>query len=206
MAPSLRRQRKSGERTIEQLTETNIESILSAEDARHDRTPAVYRTIERLAAFCGTVTFMLLNAAFFAGWVVVNQWGWSFDPYPYTFLLFAVSLEAIFLSILVLISQNIQARESERRHYLDLQINLLCEREDTALLRLILKMASRMGVPEDEQEEVRRFARDTDPAKVLRQIVAAEHRHQKAPSGSEEPPLVPDGSAHETGTEVAKAR
>lgn len=166
-------------RTIEQVTKGNIESILCNEDARRQRTPGVYRAIERMAGFCGTVSFLLLNAAFFAAWVVYNQGPWAFDPYPYTFLLFAVSLEAIFLAIMILISQNLAAMENERRHHLDLQINLLSEREDTALLRLVIRMADQMGISPKDQEEARRFAHDTDPSAVLGQIVEAEKRHKE---------------------------
>ena len=164
-------------RTIEQVTDRNIESILCSEDARWHRTPAVYRAIVRISAACGTVGFLIANAVFFAAWVAINEWVVAFDPYPYTFLLFGVSIEAIFLAILILISQNIAAAESERRHHLDLQINLLAERETTAVMRLLVKMAERLDVPQEDQAEVRQFAHDTDPAGVMEQIARAETRY-----------------------------
>lgn len=164
--------------TVERVTAQNIESILCAEDERRTRVPAIYRGISAVTAACGTPAFLAANAAVFAAWVAFNQWVYAFDPYPFTLLLFAVSLEAIFLSILILISQNMAAAESERRHHLDLQMNLLAERELTALMRLVVDMADRAGLPAEKTAEVRSFAHETDPSGVLAQIVRAEHRHR----------------------------
>lgn len=168
--------------TIEQITARNIESILCDEDRRRSETPWLYRSVARLAARCGTVSFVLVHVAFFTGWIVFNLGPLAFDPYPYTFLLFGVSIEAIFLSLMVLISQNLASVESERRHHLDLQINLLNERETTAIMRLLTELAGHAGVPSTRQEEVRDLAHDTDPAAVLDQIAAAEAKRQHAPT------------------------
>jgi len=160
--------------TIEALTQHNIEAILGLEDAQHKAKPALYRAVSRIAAFCGTLSFLLANAVVFAAWILVNELVWKLDPYPFTFLLFLVSLEAIFLSILILISQNMSLQQDERRHHLDLQINLLTEREMTAMLRLVTRMASQMGIEDEGQREVRALSQPTDPVSVLHQIVAAE--------------------------------
>ena len=114
--------------------------------------------------------------------LVLGEWGSAYDTsVPMDLLVRAISqlpsLEAIFLSILILISQNMDAAESERRHHLDLQMNLLAEREITALMRLVVEMARRGGVPEELTAEARSFAHDTDPSGVLAQIIRAEHRH-----------------------------
>ena len=132
--------------TVEKFTEGNIEAILRSEEHRRASAPSSYRKIQTLTAYCGTIPFLIANAALTLLWMAVNQWLWRFDPYPYTFLVFGLSIEAIFLSILILISQNMATAESERRHHLDLQINLLNERETTALLRLTTLMASALGV------------------------------------------------------------
>jgi len=162
------------------ITRKNIESILDIEQQRRDRKPGWYRVVERLARFCGTIGFLWMNLAWFAVWIGFNVLGKPFDPYPFTFLILVVSLEAIVLSILILISQNLSAVENERRHHLDLQINLLNEREMTALLRLVTLMADRMGISPEDQAEVDALACDTDPAEVLQEIVKAEHAHARA--------------------------
>src|SRR4030095_8447065 len=69
-----------------------------------------------------------------------------FDPYPFNLLTMIVSLEAIFITIGVLISQNRMARQADRRAHLDLQINLLAEQESTAPLRLLARIAERLGI------------------------------------------------------------
>jgi uncharacterized membrane protein len=117
--------------------------------------------------------------------MVWNTVGHPLDPYPFTGLALMLSLEAIFLSILILISQSMAAVESERRHHLDLQINLLAEREMTAALRLLVKLADAQAIGDVAQQEVRAFAQPTDPASVFSQIVDAENRHsQNADSSS----------------------
>lgn len=164
--------------TIDHITHANIESILSLEEAEHRSKPVLYRMVQRIARFCGTLTFLWINLAVFAVWIGVNQWVAKFDPYPFTFLLFVVSIEAIVLAILILISQNMSAEESERRHHLDLQINLLTEREMTAMLRLAQQMADRLGVDADAQADVIALSKRTHPAHVLHQIVHAENHHR----------------------------
>lgn len=168
---------------IAQITKQNIEHILCAEADRRAQTKASYRWVARVSERCGTVGFLVANAVVFAAWVAVNQFVTAFDPYPYTFLLFGVSLEAIFLSVLILISQNMAAAESERRHHLDLQMNLLSEREITALMRLVVEMAEKLHIDCESTEEVRSFAHETDPSGVLAEIVSAEHRHRLEGAG-----------------------
>ena len=125
------------------------------------------------------MAFLWINVAWFAGWMAFNEL-LPFDPYPFTLLLLFVSLEAIILSILILISQNMSAADSERRHHLDLQINLLNEREMTAMLRLAIVMADRLGIDAEAKKEVVALARETNPAAVLHQIVEAEHRQARS--------------------------
>ncbi len=173
-----------GRHPAEHLIHENIESILSLEDRARQAKPRLYRMVAVVAGYCGTVRFLVANAVCFAVWISLNLTAAAIDPYPFTFLLFLVSLEAIFLSILILISQNMAAEESERRHHLDLQINLLCEREMTALLRLSKEMADRLGVEPHAVREVASLASPTDPASVLYQIVDAEAAHRHPAQGA----------------------
>lgn len=165
--------------SLQALTHRNIESILQLEDENRRAKPLLYRLVSRVSRYCGTVAFLWWNLAFFAAWILLNQFVWQIDPYPFTFLLFLVSIEAIVLAIMILISQNMSAEESERRHHLDLQINLLNEREMTALLRLATRMAEKMEVPQESHSEVRALTERTDPGKVLHQIVEAEASHEE---------------------------
>lgn len=117
----------------------------------------------------------------FHGLLAFNASPLAFDPYPFTFLTMVVSLEAIFLSFFIMIGQNIASRDSERRHQLDLQINLLNEREMTAMLRLMGAIADKLQISQADQAEARAFAHNTDPLALLDQIVSAE-RAARQPS------------------------
>lgn len=166
--------------SIEQLTRSNIDAILRLERERQARRPWAYRMAASIAGFCGTAPVLWLHALFFITWLGFNASPLAFDPYPFTFLTMVVSLEAIFLSFFIMIGQNIASRESERRHQLDLQINLLNEREMTAMLRLMGAIADKLKISESEQAEARAFAHNTDPRALLDQIVTAERAARQA--------------------------
>jgi len=172
-----RNPKKSQPVSVDELTHRNIESILCLEEQERKAKPFLYKVVAKAAAFCGTVAFLWLNVAAFAAWIALNEVFIKTDPYPFTFLLFLVSLEAIFLSVLILISQNMASEENERRHHLDLQINLLNEREMTAMMRLTLRMAEQLQIDAADLEEVRALADDTNPEVVLQEIAKAEVAH-----------------------------
>jgi uncharacterized membrane protein len=98
----------------------------------------------------GSGPVLALHVVWFGAWVAANV-GMipgirSFDPFPFPFLTMTVSLEAIFLALFVLASQNRLARQTDKRSHLDLQINLLAERETTAVLQLLQDIAQHLGV------------------------------------------------------------
>ncbi len=99
----------------------------------HDETISLgQRVADLIADFSGTLAFLLLNLTFFVVWILVNTLGpaiWHFDPFPFQFLTMSVSLEAIFLSIFVLISQNRQAAKDRIKADLDYQVNVKTELE-----------------------------------------------------------------------------
>lgn len=111
----------------------------------------------------GSVTFLGLNAAWFAFWI---SWNTNlipgleaFDPFPFGLLTMVVSLEAIFLAIIVLISQNREARVNELREEVDLQINTVAEEEVTKLLKLVVMLCEKQGIKLEEDPELRRLMR-----------------------------------------------
>lgn len=93
---------------------------------------------------------LLLHVVWFGAWVIVNvgliRGVRPFDPFPFPFLTMTVSLEAIFLALFVLASQNRLARQADKRSHLDLQIDLLAEREMTAVLQLLQDIARHLDV------------------------------------------------------------
>lgn len=103
----------------------------------HDETISPgQRVADIIADFSGSLVFLLLNLAVFVFWILANTVGpaiWHYDPYPFQFLTMAVSLEAIFLSIFVLISQNRQAAKDRIKADLDYQVNVKTELEMSAM-------------------------------------------------------------------------
>ena len=99
------------------------------------RSTTVERIADVIAEFSGSITFLFLNAAWFFAWITWNSIPGipHFDPYPYGFLTMVVSLEAIFLSIFVLVSQNRQAAKDRLRSDAEYEVNLKAELEITHL-------------------------------------------------------------------------
>lgn len=105
----------------------------------------------------GSFWFLMLNALWFAGWIIVNvgliPGVKPFDPFPFGFLTMVVSLEAIFLAIIVLISQNRAAKTADLREEIDLQLNVRAEQEITKLLIIVDEIHDHLGLdPEDDAE------------------------------------------------------
>ncbi|HTG31671.1 MAG TPA: DUF1003 domain-containing protein [Thermoanaerobaculia bacterium] len=100
-----------------------------------DRRTTVERAADWIAAFSGSITFLMLHVVFFAAWVLLNtRWlpGWKppmFDPFPFGLLTMVVSLEAIILSVFVLLSQNRQVAKDRIRGDIEYEVNLKAELE-----------------------------------------------------------------------------
>ena len=117
------------------------------------------RIADVIAEFSGSIPFLVLNAVFFAVWLIVNVIPQiAFDPYPFGLLTMIVSLEAIFLSIFVLVSQNRQSDKDRIRNELDYQVNLKAELGVSVLLHKADAMAeslqaieARLAVSKDGQ-------------------------------------------------------
>jgi uncharacterized membrane protein len=121
------------------------------------------------------MTFVTIHVLLFAAWIAFNVLPGlqHFDPYPFTFLTLVVSLEAIFLSTFILISQNYDMRISERRNQLDLQINLLAEQENTKMLQMLERIARKLGADDCDDQQVRALEEATRPESLIEQIEEA---------------------------------
>ncbi len=101
-------------------------------DAEEKHTSLAQRIADLIADFSGSMPFLLINLVAFVLWIGINTLGpknAQFDPYPFQFLTMAVSLEAIFLSIFVLISQNRQSAKDHIKADLDYEVNVKTELE-----------------------------------------------------------------------------
>ena len=158
--------------SVDQLTERNVKVIRELEEAaKEERTPTD-RVAEAIANFCGSMTFVWVHVVWFGIWVLINAIPRlpHIDPFPFTFLTLVVSLEAIFLSTFILISQNHDAKITERRNHLDLQINLLSEQENTHMLMMLRAIAEKVGANIDGDDQVKALSEETKPQKLVKQI------------------------------------
>jgi uncharacterized membrane protein len=129
---------------------------------------------ERLAAaitrFSGSMRFVYAHALIYGFWIVANL-GLipGLRPWDPTFVVLAMvaSVEAIFLSTFILITQNRMAAAADRRAELDVQISLLAEAEITKLMELVSGIAERLNVPAGEHDEIEEMKRQVAPEAVL---------------------------------------
>jgi len=163
---------ESGSSTeLQRETKKNIAKVLEIEDSQKLARSATDRIADAIANFFGSIIFVWVHVLWFGGWIIVNSIpNIAFDPFPYTFLTLVVSLEAIFLSTFILISQNHETRITERRNHLDLQINLLTEQENTTMLKLLADIAEKVGVSPEDQKAVKMLTEDVDPKTMIEQI------------------------------------
>jgi uncharacterized membrane protein len=120
--------------------------------------------------------FAYLHLAIVAVWVLVNLGLTPLRPFDPSFVILAcaASVEAIFLSTFVLITQNRMATLAAQRADLDLQISLLAEHEITRILAIVTAVAARMGVEAAEDPELAELAQDVHPERVLDRLESSE--------------------------------
>ena len=167
---------------IDDQTEQNIRRIIEIEKEHRKQRSFGERMAEKIALFSGSTWFAFVNLVWFAAWItfnVVAPEDIAFDPYPFTFLTLMVSLEAIFLSVFILIAQNQETRLTAHRDHLDLQINLLAEQENTKMLELLEAIAERLGL--DAQDEATQMLKESaEPEKMAEQIKSFDNKETAA--------------------------
>lgn len=140
------------------------------------------RIADVITNFSGSTLFLYLHVVWFGVWIAINSgeleaFGLpAFDPFPYGLLTMIVSLEAIFLSTFVLISQQRLSEVQDDRADLDLQIDLLAEYEITKILTIVDAMAHKMGLHEGKDPELAELKTEIRPEQILREIEARKKR------------------------------
>jgi uncharacterized membrane protein len=166
----------------------NIEAIAALErEALHDRS-RLDRFTDAVTSVAGSPLFIVAHAAWFAAWVALNVMRVpAFDPYPFGLLVLIVSLEAIFLSTAVLMTQNRMQRQADKRAHLDLQVNLLAEQELTTMLKMLTGICQRLDVQVAARDgRVEQLLADTDIHKIAvaldRELAGAATEPSSAPA------------------------
>jgi uncharacterized membrane protein len=155
----------------------NIAAMRAQREREEAEASRGQRLADRITAFTGSLGFVAVHVVLVAAWAAINL-GWvpGVPRFDRTFVILATvaSVEAIFLTTFVLISQNRVAAIAEKRAALDLQINLLAEHEITHLVRLTRAVADKLGVEDLARPELEEIARDVEPQVVLDEIEAQE--------------------------------
>jgi uncharacterized membrane protein len=164
------------------LSTSLLRNIQALEDRRREEAAAASReerVAEAITRFTGSMTFVYIHLAFYGAWILVNL-GLipgvpKFDP-SFVVLAMEASVEAIFLSTFVLISQNRMAAAADKRAELNLQINLLAEHELTKLSELVVEIAQRLDIHASADPELQEVQQDIAPETVLDEIQAQQQK------------------------------
>lgn len=148
----------------------NISTLIEMRRRTERRKGWQERVADAVTRFTGSLPFVYIHAGLFGGWIVWNLGrvpGLApFDP-SFVVLAMTASVEAIFLSTFILISQNRMRAEAEKRAELDLQISLLAEHEITQLAELLNAVAAHLGIQERNAPAFQEARKDVDPGAVL---------------------------------------
>jgi uncharacterized membrane protein len=175
--------RESAGEVMAPVLQRNVRALIDRRRAEEQRKPWQERLADRVTRFTGSMRFVGIHLVLFGGWI---GWNLPFSPLPrfdpsLVILAMAASVEAIFLSTFILISQNRMQAIADRRADLDLQVNLLSEHEITRLIRLVKRIAERMEIDESESRELPELERDVQPEKVLEHIENVAREEGAAP-------------------------
>lgn len=172
--------RNQGPQTeLARIVERNIAALLARRRLDESRKGVQDRVADSITRFTGSLRFVYIHLALFGAWIVVNL-GWTpLPPWDPSFVVLAMvaSVEAIFLSTFVLISQNRMQELADKRADLDLQVSLLAEHEVTRLVELVAAMAAKMGIAEAQNPELDELKQDVRPEMVLEEM---EHHEERA--------------------------
>jgi uncharacterized membrane protein len=159
------------------VVERNIRTLLKHRREEQGSRTRQERIADAIGRFTGSMAFVYIHLVVFGLWFAVNL-GWlpvipRFDP-TFVVLAMVASVEALFLSTFVLITQNRMAALAEKRAELDLQISLLSEHEITRLITLVTAMAEQMGLEVAQDPELAELSQDVAPEKVMEKMEAHE--------------------------------
>jgi uncharacterized membrane protein len=131
-------------------SQSHIDSIVKQEEEELERRSGSERFADDVGLFAGSLTFVVLHLVLLIAWLLVNnrviRGVRPFDPYPYSLLAMIVAVEAVILSSFILMRQNRMMRRGERRDHLNLQVDLLAEKEITKVLQMVRAICGHLGL------------------------------------------------------------
>lgn len=146
-------------------------SIKAKADARRT---FMEKTADWMTSKFGSSTFLLVNVLVFVVWILANIGRIPgtpvFDPYPFNLLTTIVSLEAIILSVFVLISQNRTAKVDDLREETHLQLNIISEKEVTKLIKMMALLLERQGIDLSQDPELHKMIRPVSEEEIEKRL------------------------------------
>jgi uncharacterized membrane protein len=156
-------------------TQSHIDSIAKQETEFMEKRTLSERAGDLVAGFAGSLVFVMIHALLVLSWILVNAHGVpgipQFDPYPFSLLGLMVAVEAVVLSSFILMRQNRMTKRAERRDQLNLQIDLIAEKEVTKLLQMVRAICAHLGLHQiAEDEELKEFTQATSVETLTQRI------------------------------------
>ncbi len=142
----------------------NIDTVLALERRAERDVPPLSRVAHAVGAFVGSIWFVVLHLVVFGTWLGLNSGLWPslvFDPYPFALLGTTVSAESVILTTFVLVKQNRESERASQRSNLDLQVNLLAEKEVTKVLQIVQRISDRVGAERLGDPELQELLAET---------------------------------------------
>ena len=167
--------------SLNRALQRNIQALEQRRRNEAAAAPLQERIAARVTDFTGSMTFVYVHLALYGFWIVANL-GWAgLEPWDPTFVVLAMiaSVEAIFLSTFVLITQNRMAAAADKRAELDLQISLLAEHEVTKLVAMVADISHHLGLDGARGEDVEELKRNVAPEAVLDAIDETERSERR---------------------------
>jgi uncharacterized membrane protein len=154
---------------------SNIDTVVRLEEEQEQRITRAHRLSESIGKFAGRPAFAIVQIIVVMLWIAVNTSligpTAAFDPYPFPFLGLVLALEAVLLASFVLIRQTRMSEKADQRGHLDLQINLLAEKEATKVIQMLQKMSHHLGIKDQMMDpEVNELSKDTEVEEVAREL------------------------------------
>ena len=155
--------------------ESNIRCVADLEQRFEDHRSPKDLIADVIGGFSGSIWFVVIHVIIFTFWFLVNTGVLSFlpkfDPYPFILLAMIVSVEGVLLSTFVLMKQNRMQQRSDARDNLNLQIDLLAEKEVTKALQLLRAISKKLDIPElENDEELREMVDNTSVGSLAKRI------------------------------------
>ena len=151
----------------------NMEALRARREDKARQASREEKVAAAITKFSGSMRFVYLHAVLYGAWIALNLGAVpGLKPFDPTFVVLGMiaSVEAIFLSTFILISQNRMGALQDERAELDVQVNLLAEHEITKILAVVTALAAKLDVAVEDADEMAELKKDVSPEAVLEEI------------------------------------